>query len=106
MTVREDERRQWHVLREIPVALLLGIGIQTLGFAWWLSGLNKTVEQQSKDIASIVIRLDSISSQVHGSSVPMALQAARMASLEQQISELRARASEDDRREDRRKGTR
>ncbi len=103
MTARIPDRRHWHVLKEIPVALLMGLAIQTLGFAWWLSGLNSQVVQQSKDIAAIVVRLDSISSQVHGSSVPMALHSARMSALEQQMSEMRARVAEDDRREERRK---
>jgi hypothetical protein len=38
------DRRQWHVGKEIPLALVAVLLIQTVGVIWWIAGLSNRVE--------------------------------------------------------------
>lgn len=47
LDVEEGERKQaqrWHVGRELPLAVLIGLLIQTGTFIWFLSGLSTKVD--------------------------------------------------------------
>jgi hypothetical protein len=39
-----EERRRWHVGREVPIALLIGLGMQTLGGVLWLGQLSSKID--------------------------------------------------------------
>lgn len=39
-----EERRRWHVGREVPIALLLGLGVQTFGGILWLGQLSQKID--------------------------------------------------------------
>ncbi len=44
----DDQRRRvsdrWHVGKEIPLALILAVGLQTVGFTWWMAQLSSKVD--------------------------------------------------------------
>jgi len=46
-----NEPQRWHVGKEIPVALIFAVFLQTMGGTWWLS-------QLSNKIDTAVARLD------------------------------------------------
>lgn len=59
----QQPREKWHVGREIPLALVAAIMIQTGGAVWWASGINervKHVEQQSLLTQTRLTALDTL----------------------------------------------
>lgn len=43
----------WHIGKEIPIALVLGMALQTGGWIWWAATLSTKVEDLSLQIAAI-----------------------------------------------------
>ena len=54
----------WHWDKRVPVALIVTIGVQTIGVVWWASGINTRVEQLERQFlltvphAERIIRLE------------------------------------------------
>ena len=44
---------RWHIGKEIPIALVLGMALQTGGWIWWAATLSTKVEDLSLQIAAI-----------------------------------------------------
>lgn len=42
---------KWHLIKGIPVALLIGIGIQTGGAIWWFATLSSKLDRAIEQIA-------------------------------------------------------
>jgi len=38
------DRRLWHIGKEIPLAIILAIGLQTFGAVWWFANLSAKVD--------------------------------------------------------------
>ncbi|MCR4304981.1 MAG: hypothetical protein NUV63_12300 [Gallionella sp.] len=47
-TEKEQQRRNWHVGREIPIALVAVIILQTAGVVWGAATLNARVDNSEK----------------------------------------------------------
>lgn len=64
LDLAREERRHWHLGREIPVAVIMTMLIQTLGIVWWASGLSSRVDQLERNTsasawqAEKIIRID------------------------------------------------
>lgn len=82
-----DERRKWHLAKEIPVTLLVMVAIQTGGFIWWLASLSAKVEEGIKTTARLEARVEGIAS----SSPQQLLNTAKIAGLEIDLERLRVR---------------
>jgi hypothetical protein len=60
----EQDRRHWHIGREIPLAVIFAILVQTVGIVWWASSLSGRVDQLEKNNsasawqAEKIIRID------------------------------------------------
>ena len=78
-------------MRDIPVALILTIVLQTGGFVWWLAGLSATVENLSKEQSKLSGQVSQLSVQVSASSAPMAVNSVEIAALKGLVGELRGR---------------
>lgn len=50
-----EEQRKWHLGREIPVATILILVIQTIGVVWWAATISAKVD--SMDKATVVAQL-------------------------------------------------
>lgn len=48
---RKDDR--WHVGKEIPIALLFMMGVQTAGGIWWAATLTAKMDDLSFQVAAI-----------------------------------------------------
>lgn len=46
-------RDKWHVGREIPIAVLVMLAIQTGGGIWWLSGVSQKLDSVIAQVAEI-----------------------------------------------------
>ena len=46
-------RDRWHVGREIPIAVLVMLAVQTGGGIWWLSGVSQKLDSVIAQVAEI-----------------------------------------------------
>lgn len=85
----------WHVGREVPLALLAGLIIQTAGVVWWLASLNATVAATVQETTKMHQELSSVKSQLTAFTgavvVPAAVLTERVTVLERQERETRLR---------------
>ena len=89
MADENEQRRHWHIGREIPVAVLVMLAAQTVAFVVWIAGLAKTVENQGVAIAKIELTLKELTGAVAN---PMgAINAANIAALEKKLNALESR---------------
>jgi TolA-binding protein len=77
-----DNPEPWHLKKEIPVALIFALCIQTAGAIWWASGINNRVEVNETSI----VRLQQQGDQMRALSQTQAVQLGR---IEEQIGALR-----------------
>jgi hypothetical protein len=43
-------REQWHLDKKVPVAMIIGLGAQTLAAVWWAAGVNGRVEALERQV--------------------------------------------------------
>lgn len=53
MTPTKIRGENWHIGKEIPIALVLGMVLQTGGWIWWAATLSTKVEDLSLQIAAL-----------------------------------------------------
>jgi len=41
----DEDQKQWHLDRKVPIALIITIAVQTGGIIWWASDVNARVAQ-------------------------------------------------------------
>lgn len=41
---------QWHLDKRVPIALILTLFVQAMGFMWWMGTLDTTVAEMRRDI--------------------------------------------------------
>lgn len=46
------EDSHWHIDKKVPVALLLGLGVQALGAFWWAASTSARVDQLERQVAA------------------------------------------------------
>jgi hypothetical protein len=49
----EEERRGWHVGKEIPLAMLFAIVLQSFGAIWWAATLSAKLDDLSYQVAAL-----------------------------------------------------
>lgn len=52
-TVHRRSRDRWHVGREIPIAVLVMLAVQTGGGIWWAAGLSQKLDSVISQVAEI-----------------------------------------------------
>lgn len=93
------ERRGWHIAKEIPVALLLTLLVGFTGAVTFYNQIQTAVAQLNDSSKKTIDRLDNLSRTVQESSVPSALNGARISVLEAQVAEIKSRVYEMERRQ-------
>lgn len=113
----------WHIVRGIPIAVIVAFTIQTLvmiaGGGWFARGVMERQEAMDKRLARVETTVDKLDASIQGGSIPTALNARRIDDLErvqasaavqiqalavaqqgfaQQLIQLAARMSETERR--------
>lgn len=53
MGERAEERRLWHIGKEIPLAIIVAIGLQTFGVVWWFANLSAKVDNIDAKVAAL-----------------------------------------------------
>lgn len=48
MSLHTEEKRSWHLGREIPLALIATLALQTLGALWWAASFAARVEANER----------------------------------------------------------
>lgn len=115
-----ERRDNWYVIKGIPVAVLATLGLQTVTFVWFLSGLNSRVEIQGDKLAeaitewkagnlqtnakidalavSVQSKIEALANNMQSGSVPAALNERRIAEAERQLGRIEARVAENERK--------
>lgn len=93
-----DERRSWHIGKEISLPGLVVILGQTIAIVWWLAGLSAGVAQANAanakleaKIVSIEVKVDTLTDSMK---IPAALNSAKIAVLETNVLNLEQRLRE------------
>jgi len=85
----DEEKRHWHIGKEIPVAVIIMLAVQTVAFIVWIAGLAKTVEHQQLAITKIEVTLKELSMSMSNPMVP--INTANIVALEKKVVALEAR---------------
>lgn len=56
--VNKNEKEKWHVGKEIPIALLIGIVGQTMLAIWWFASFSATVTTQLENLSYQIAALN------------------------------------------------
>lgn len=89
MATPRGNQQRWHIGKEVPIALIFTLSAQTIGGVWWASGLTFEVRELARRVAGLEVRVDSVTTSVHGLSAPNAAALVRMDSVVGQVAELR-----------------
>jgi Tfp pilus assembly protein PilO len=91
MTARNntDDRGldHWHLRKEIPVALIFAIAVQTLGAVWWAASQTERLEQIERRMENAAIRSQNVD-------LALAAQATQIAVLVERIDTQNRRTEE------------
>ena len=82
MTVQPASESEWHLDKRIPIALVLGLLLQTAGLGWFAATLNTRVQTNTAELERLDVRLEDARS----GSMQRAVQLGR---IEEQIKGLR-----------------
>ena len=52
-----DNNEEWHLSKSVPITLIFAVAVQTAGFIWYMSSLDKSVETNAREIARQEVRL-------------------------------------------------
>ncbi len=52
---RSGPRRQWHIGKEIPIALLIAVAVQTGGWIWWAASISARLDNLKETATAAVI---------------------------------------------------
>lgn len=47
----EEDRRQWHLSKSVPITAITALFIQTLGIVWWAATIENHVQQNNSAIS-------------------------------------------------------
>lgn len=53
MTPPKDINNQWHVGKEIPLAMIFALLFQTAGVIWWAASLSGKIDNLSEQVAEL-----------------------------------------------------
>ena len=67
-----DNTEEWHLSKSVPITLIFAVAVQTAGFIWYMSSLDKSVETNAREIARQEVRLMAVESTVQTLEITMA----------------------------------
>ena len=67
-----DNSEDWHLSKSVPITLIFAVAVQTAGFIWYMSSLDKSVETNAREIARQEVRLMAVESSVQTLEITMA----------------------------------
>lgn len=67
-----SQNEGWHLSKSVPLTLVFAIAVQTAGFIWYMSSLDKSVETNAREIARQEVRLMAVESSVQALEITMA----------------------------------
>jgi len=88
-----DIDNQWHLSKTVPVTMILAILIQTVSLVWYVSSLDNSVKNNSKDLLRQETRIETLEKVVQ-------TQALTLARIDENIKSIRI-MMEEMRKEDR-----
>ena len=53
--------RVWRLSKEIPISLIIAIGIQSTAIVWWASGITKDVADLKRDVDRQAVKVERVS---------------------------------------------
>jgi len=59
-SVDSEQRRRWHIGKEIPLAVIATLIVQTTGVVWWAAGITHNSEKQTAAIATLTVTVASM----------------------------------------------
>lgn len=84
-----EKRESWHVGKEIPIAMLFAIFMQTAGGIWWAASFSATVTTKLDDLSYQVAALTADKYTQHDAIRDMALQNEKIENIKRQIEEMK-----------------
>lgn len=84
-----EKRESWHVGKEIPIAMLFAIFMQTAGGIWWAASFSATVTTKLDDLSNQVAALTADKYTQHDAIRDMALQNEKIENIKRQIEEMK-----------------
>lgn len=84
-----EKRESWHVGKEIPIAMLFAIFMQTAGGIWWAASFSATVTTKLDDLSYQVAALTADKYTQHDAIRDMALQNEKIENIKRQIEEIK-----------------
>lgn len=49
------EREPWHLSKQVPIALIVTIAVQTVGVVWWAATLSAQVSKHDQEIRALTV---------------------------------------------------
>lgn len=86
MAIREDN---WHVGKEIPIAMLFAIFMQTAGGIWWAASFSATVTTKLDDMSYQIAALTADKYSQHDATRDQALVEEKIANIKQSIDAIK-----------------
>lgn len=83
------DRRSWHVGKEIPLAMLLGLLLQTAGVVWWAAGVSRDVQELIRRTSVQEVKTDALTKEIRDATAPSAVAAVQIQALFNQLGEVR-----------------
>lgn len=84
----ESDKRQWHIGKEIPVAVMLVIGLQTAAGLWWVSTLGAVVTELVRKVTVLEAKADAAASRMSDISSATQVTGAKTEGISQQLGTL------------------
>ena len=67
-----DIDNQWHLSKTVPVTMILAILIQTVSLVWYVSSLDNSVKNNSKDLLRQETRIETLEKVVQTQALTLA----------------------------------
>ena len=67
-----DNNEEWHLSKSVPITLIFAVAVQTAGFIWYMSSLDKSGDTNAREIARQEVRLMAVESTVQTLEITMA----------------------------------
>lgn len=85
----ENDRRNWYIGKEIPVAIIATVALQTAGIIWWAAGVSSDVRDLSRRMVIMESKVEQTSKVVNDGAAPAAVMSLRVDFLASQVNALR-----------------
>lgn len=83
-----SDKRQWHLGKEIPVAVIVVLVIQTAGGIWWASALTAAMGEAVRKISILEVKADTAAQKIGELSAATQVTGAKTEGISQQLNTL------------------